>query len=286
MSAMDRYAVIGYPVKHSRSPFIHAMFAKQTGQNMSYGLLEAPPEHLAAEVTRFFADGGKGMNITVPHKQAVMELVTYCTPRAELAGAVNTLVLMDDGKLMGDNTDGVGLLNDLKQNHSVELSDKRILLLGAGGAARGVIAPLLAERPEQLVIANRNVERAAQLASEFQALGSITATSFNDVGNEPFDLIINATSASLQGDMPVLDPGIVNAHTLCYDMAYGKDDTVFTLWAKTQGAANAVQGWGMLVEQAAEAFYLWRHVRPDTTTVLLALLNPVPPRPVPPRKSV
>lgn len=279
MSSVDRYVVVGYPVKHSRSPFIHAMFAKQTGQAMSYGLLEAPPEHLTQEVTRFFAEGGKGMNVTVPHKQAVMELVDYCTPRAELAGAVNTLIRMDDGKLMGDNTDGVGLLNDLQQNHNTELGNKRILMLGAGGAARGVIAPLLAERPAQLVIANRNVERATQLVAEFQALGSIRATSFQDIEPQPFDLIINATSASLQGDMPDLDPAIVSDHTLCYDMAYGKDDTVFTQWAKNHGASKAVQGWGMLVEQAAEAFFLWRHVRPDTTTVLLALLNPPPKKP-------
>ncbi len=276
---MDRYAVVGYPVKHSRSPFIHGMFAKQTGQQLSYQLLEVAPEYLTTEVQRFFAEGGKGLNITVPHKQTVAALLDYRTPRAEFAGAVNTIILMPDGKLMGDNTDGVGLLNDLNNNLKFELKDKRILMLGAGGAARGVIAPLLQQQPTELVIANRNVERATELANEFSNLGDLQGVSFAEVGTEPYDLIINATSASLQGEMPDLPPEIIGDHTVCYDMAYGKDDTVFTHWAKQHGAAYAVQGWGMLVEQAAEAFFLWRGVHPDTVPVLVALQNPPPPRP-------
>lgn len=278
MSAPDRYAVMGYPVKHSRSPFIHGMFAKQTGQNISYQLLEVAPENLADAVQRFFAEGGKGLNITVPHKQAVVALVKYCTPRAEFAGAVNTIMVMQDGALMGDNTDGVGLLTDLNNNLKFHLKDKRVLLLGAGGAARGVLAPMLQQHPHEIVIANRNVERAKALAEEFHSLGDLSGVSFTDVGSEPFDLIINATSASLQGEMPELPVAIVGENTLCYDMAYGKDDTVFTHWAKQLGAAYAVQGWGMLVEQAAEAFFLWRNVRPDTVSVLVALQNPPPPR--------
>jgi shikimate dehydrogenase len=277
---MDRYAVVGYPVKHSRSPFIHAMFAKQTQQALTYGLLEVAPEQLEEEIRRFFNEGGKGLNITVPHKQAVMKLMDYHTPRAEFAGAVNTIMVLEDGKLMGDNTDGVGLLNDLQNNLSFNLTDKRILMLGAGGAARGVIAPLLQEHPEVLVIANRNVDRATQLVVEFQSLGDVVATSFEGIDAKPFDLIINATSASLQGEMPELDPGIIGHDTLCYDLAYGKEDTVFTQWAKAHNAARAIQGWGMLVEQAAEAFFLWRKVRPDTVPVLVALLNPPPPKPV------
>lgn len=277
--AIDRYAVIGYPVKHSRSPFIHAMFAKQTGQQLSYQLLEVPPEHLASELPRFFAEGGQGLNVTVPHKQAVVNMMEYRTPRAEFAGAVNTILVMEDGKLMGDNTDGVGLLNDLSNNLKFDLKNKRVLLLGAGGAARGVLAPLLQQQPTELVIANRNVERAAALAKEFQSLGDLQGVSFAEVGAAPFDLIINATSASLQGEMPEVSDAIVGEQTLCYDMAYGKDDTVFTHWAKQLGAAYAVQGWGMLVEQAAEAFFLWRGVRPDTMPVLVALQNPPPPRP-------
>lgn len=279
MSTVDRYGVVGYPVKHSRSPFIHGMFAKQTGQQLSYQLLEVAPAQLASEVENFFASGGKGLNITVPHKQAVVTLVKYNTPRAEFAGAINTILVMEDGALMGDNTDGVGLLNDLHNNLKFELKDKRILLLGAGGAARGVLAPMLQQHPHEIVIANRNVERATELAKEFQSLGDLSGVSFADVVAEPFDLIINATSASLQGEMPQLPAAVVGEHTLCYDMAYGKEDTVFTQWAKQQGAARAVQGWGMLVEQAAEAFFLWRGVRPDTTPVLVALQNPPPPRP-------
>lgn len=278
-SAQDRYGLVGYPVKHSRSPFIHGMFAKQTGQSLSYQLLEVAPEYLANEVQRFFAEGGKGLNVTVPHKQAVVDLVKYRTPRAEFAGAINTILVMEDGVLMGDNTDGVGLLNDLRNNLKFELKDKRVLLLGAGGAARGVLAPLLQQLPSELVIANRNVERATDLAKEFQNLGTLRGMSFADLDSEPFDLIINATSASLQGEMPAMPDAVVSEPTLCYDMGYSKEDTVFTHWAKQLGAAHAVQGWGMLVEQAAEAFFLWRGVRPETIPVLVALQNPPPKRP-------
>jgi shikimate dehydrogenase len=278
-AALDRYGVVGYPVKHSRSPFIHALFAKQTGQPMSYQLFEIAPEYLATELQRFFAEGGKGWNITVPHKQSVFELVKYHTPRAEFAGAVNTILVTPDGELLGDNTDGVGLLNDLRTHLKFDLKDKRILMLGAGGAARGVLAPLLEQQPHELVIANRNVERATALVTEFQNLGTIRGTSFTDIDPTAFDLIINATSASLQGEMPAVPDAVIGAHTLCYDMAYGKEDTVFIRWAKQRGAASAVQGWGMLVEQAAESFFLWRGVRPDTLPVLVALQNPPPPRP-------
>lgn len=267
----DRYAVIGYPVKHSRSPFIHGLFAKQTGQSLTYHLLEVPPAQLDVEVRRFFKEGGKGMNVTVPHKQAVAKLTQFQTPRAEFAGAVNTIILLQDGALLGDNTDGVGLLNDLKRNLRFELNDKRILLLGAGGAARGVLAPLLQEAPHELVIANRNVERAQQLVHEFDSLGNVQSAAFSAIEPQVFDLIVNATAASLQGEMPELPTGIVGNETLCYDMAYGKDDTVFTAWAKRHGAAGAVQGWGMLVEQAAESFFLWRGMRPETKPVLEAL---------------
>ncbi len=275
-STADRYAVVGYPVKHSRSPFIHAMFAKQTDQNLSYQMMEVTPQQLETEVKKFFESGGKGLNITVPHKQAIRSCTRFQTPRAELAGAINTLVLMQDGTLLGDNTDGVGLLTDLTQNLNAQLRDKRILMLGAGGAARGVIAPLLQQAPTELVIANRNVERADRLVEEFMTLGSLSSVAFEAIEPVPFDFIINATSASLQGEMLALPTGIVGEHTLCYDMAYAKDGTVFTRWAKQQGAAEAVLGWGMLVEQAAESFFLWRGIRPDTKPVLEALLKPPP----------
>jgi shikimate dehydrogenase len=270
---VDRYAVTGYPIKQSRSPFIHSLFARQTGQQLRYQLLEVTPENLAAEIKRFFAEGGKGLNVTSPHKQAMYAMVKYRTPRAELAGAVNTVMPMQDGELMGDTTDGVGLLNDLDHNLKFDIKNKRVLLLGAGGAARGVIAPLLQHQLKELVVANRNVRRAVQLAEHFNHLGSITSVGFTDLDGE-FDLIINATSASLHGEMPTLPSTIVGEKTLCYDMAYGTGDTVFTSWAKQLGAARTAQGWGMLVEQAAESFFLWRGVRPATMPVLLALQNP------------
>ncbi len=272
-AAVDQYAVIGFPVKHSRSPFIHSLFAQQTHQQLEYRRLEIAPEQLEEQVTRFFAEGGKGLNVTVPHKQAVINLLKRCSPRATFAGAVNTIIKLPDGTLLGDNTDGIGLLNDLRQNLHCDLRSKRILMLGAGGAARGVIAPLLEQAPKELLIANRTIERATQLVIEFKHLGPIKSASFDDIANMPFDLIINATSASLQGELPPLPSSIVTPHTLCYDMAYGKDDTVFTRWAKQHGALQAVQGWGMLVEQAAESFFLWRGVRPNTQPVLQALLK-------------
>jgi len=280
MSAPDRYAVVGYPVKHSRSPFIHAMFAKQCDQNISYQMMEVLPQNLDLDVKKFFESGGKGLNITVPHKQAVRQSTQFQTPRAELAGAVNTIVLMQDGSLLGDNTDGVGLLTDLTQNLNMSLQDTRILVLGAGGAARGILAPLLQQAPTELVIANRNIQRADQLVEEFMTLGSLSSVAFADIEAAPFDMVINATSASLQGEMPELPAGIIGENTLCYDMAYSNGDTVFTRWAKQQGAEQAVLGWGMLVEQAAESFFLWRGVRPDTKPVLEALLNPAPKSPL------
>lgn len=270
----DRYAVTGFPVKHSWSPFIHGMFAKQTGQNLSYRLLEIPPEHFRSEVLLFFAEGGRGLNVTLPHKQSAAELVNRLTPRAELAGAVNTIARHEQG-LLGDNTDGVGLITDLTVNLGFPLKDKRILLLGAGGAARGVVGPLLEAGVADLHIANRDPKRAADLASAFKPFGRITSGRFEEV-TDSFDLILNATSASLQSDVPPVPATAVSSRTLCYDMAYGKGDTAFTLWAKGYGATLAETGWGMLVEQAAESFLLWRGVRPQTRPVLEAIKKPLP----------
>ncbi|HEY8540025.1 MAG TPA: shikimate dehydrogenase [Steroidobacteraceae bacterium] len=268
----DRYAVIGFPVKQSWSPFIHAMFAKQTGQAMTYTRMEVAPENFAREVEAFFAAGGRGLNVTVPHKQAACLLTRYRTPRAEIAGAVNTIAVQDGGELLGDNTDGAGLVTDLKRNLGLELGNIRVLLLGAGGAARGVIGPILGESPEYLEIANRNGERAEQLAKEFATLGNVRGCGFDEITSTGhFDLVLNATSASLQETIPPVPPSVIGPTTLCYDMAYGKGDTVFTRWAKSAGAGRAETGWGMLVEQAAESFYLWRGVKPDTKPVLEAL---------------
>jgi len=267
----DRYAVIGYPISHSWSPFIHGMFAKQLGHTLSYTRMEVAPERLRDDVTAFFATGGKGLNVTLPHKQEACLLTRYRTPRAEIAGAVNTIAITDDG-LLGDNTDGAGLVTDLTHNLALPLENTRILLLGAGGAARGVLGPLLSAGPDYLEIANRNVERATQLAKEFAPLGAVAGCGFDGISpGQTFDLILNATSASLQDALPPIPASAVGPVTLCYDMAYGKGDTPFTRWARNAGAGRAETGWGMLVEQAAEAFLLWRGIKPDTRPVLEAV---------------
>jgi shikimate dehydrogenase len=267
----DRYAVVGFPVKHSWSPFIHGMFAKQTGQALTYARLEIAPENLEDHVRTFFDNGGRGLNITVPHKQAACLLTRFRTPRAEIAGAVNTIAAQAEG-LLGDNTDGAGLVTDLTRNLGLAINDTRILLLGAGGAARGVLGPLLGAAPEYLEIANRDGARAKQLADEFATLGDIRGCGFDAItATGHFDLVLNATSASLQETIPPVPPSVIGPTTLCYDMAYGKGDTVFTRWAKSAGAGRAETGWGMLVEQAAESFFLWRGVKPDTKPVLEAV---------------
>ncbi len=264
------YGLFGYPVQHSWSPFIHGMFAKQTAQDMEYRLFESPPERFRSEVLEFFRTGGSGVNVTVPHKRAATDLVNELTPRAQVANAINTIVRRDES-LVGDNTDGAGLHADLTRNLRLTLSSPRILLLGAGGAARGVLGPLLELRPRLLVVANRTAERAVEIAEEFAYLGPVSGCEFAKLENQRFDLIVNATSASLRGDVPAIPAGVVDSLTTCYDMAYGSGDTAFVTWAKARGAGRAEQGWGMLVEQAAEAFFLWRGMRPDTSPVLAAL---------------
>jgi shikimate dehydrogenase len=267
----DQYGVAGHPIAHSWSPFIHGMFAKSTAQNLVYRLFDIPPDEFRREALRLFTGGLRGLNVTLPHKQAAAELVNELTPRAERAGAVNTIAFFDDTSLLGDNTDGLGLSADLEQNLGLSLADKRVLILGAGGAVRGVLAPLLERELRELVIANRTPERAHKLADEFADMGEIWGCGFADLGGSPYDLIINATSAGLQGQMPMLPRDIVGPETTCYDMAYGRGHTPFTEWANSLHAARAVKGWGMLVEQAAESFLLWRGIRPDTAPVLQAL---------------
>jgi len=266
----DAYGLFGFPVQHSWSPFIHGMFAKQARQDMSYRLFESPPDCFRRDVLGFFSEGGRGCNITLPHKRAAADLVNTLTPRAQRANAVNTIIHRDEG-LVGDNTDGAGLVADLTRNLGLKLRLPRILVLGAGGAARGALGPLLELQPTRLVVANRTLDRATELVTEFADLGPVTAAEFGAVGNQRFDLIVNATSASLKGEVPPIPASTVDAMTACYDMAYGIGETAFTAWARKLGAATTAQGWGMLVEQAAEAFYLWRGVRPDTRPVLEAL---------------
>lgn len=267
----DQYGVAGHPVAHSWSPFIHGMFAQATAQNLVYRLFDITPEEFRREVLRLVTGGVRGLNITLPHKQAAAELVNELTPRAARAQAVNVIAHFDDATLLGDNTDGAGLINDLEQNLGLELAHKRILVLGAGGAARGVLAPLLERDPRQLIIANRTRARAAALAREFADLGNTVGCGFDEIEGPPYDLIVNGTSASLQGEMPVMPAGLVGEDTVCYDMAYGRGHTPFTLWAKSLHAKRTAKGWGMLVEQAAASFELWRGIHPDTKPVLEAL---------------
>jgi shikimate dehydrogenase len=267
----DQYGVIGHPVAHSWSPFIHGLFARQTEQAMVYRRFDVPPAKFRRHVLHFFLHGGRGLNVTLPHKLAAVELANELTPRAERAGAVNTLMIQSK-KILGDNTDGEGLVRDLQDNCRLSVTGTRILILGAGGATRGVLAPLLALRPSEIVIANRTPARAGALAGEFAQLGNVIGCGFDSAVLTDFDLIINATSASTGGDAPAIASTLVSARTTCYDMAYSQEKTPFVRWAESQGCARALQGWGMLVEQAAESFSLWRGVRPQTAPVLQALI--------------
>ena len=270
---MDRYAVIGNPIAHSKSPQIHAAFARQTGQELSYEALLAPVDGFAQTVADFRAHGGRGLNVTVPFKLEAFALAERHTARAQAAGAVNTLAFGADG-ILGDNTDGAGLVRDLTANLDFALAGRRILLLGAGGATRGALLPLLDSRPASLTIANRTVAKADALAALFAARAGDTvldACGFDALAGRRFDLVINATAASLAGELPPLPPGLYAEGALAYDMMYGRDPTRFMRAALADGAARAEDGLGMLVEQAAESFALWRGVRPDSGPVLAAL---------------
>lgn len=265
---MDRYVVIGHPVSHSLSPFIHARFAQATGESIEYATLEAPREGFAAAARRFFAGGGRGANVTLPFKVEAFALAARASDRARLAGAANFLA-MRDAVLEADNTDGAGLVADLDRL-GVKLEGARVLVLGAGGAARGVIAPLLARRPRALVIANRTGDRAVELAAHFAEFGPIEAADLAARWDAPFDLVVNATSTSTKGEALALPAGALGEASHAYDMAYGPAAKAFMAAASATGA-QAHDGLGMLVEQAAESFHLWRGVRPPTGPVLEAL---------------
>ena len=271
----DLYCVFGNPIAHSKSPAIHTAFAAATGQDLAYEARLAPLDGFAASVADFRAAGGRGANVTVPFKEEAFRLCDRRSARAELAGAVNTLIL--DGKeIVGDNTDGAGLVRDIVANLGINLAGKRLLLLGAGGAARGVIEPLLGERPQSLTIANRSADKAELLAEIFQnAASTVNATvdggNYEKLAGRSFDAVINATSASLAGASLPLPAGVFAPDSLAYDMMYGKGDTPFLALARREGAGRVADGLGMLVEQAAEAFHLWRGVRPDTAAVLAGL---------------
>jgi shikimate dehydrogenase len=261
-----RYAVIGHPVAHSLSPSIHLAFGRQRSIPLDYVAIDAGDDFTGA-LESFFRAGGRGCNVTQPFKIEAAAACTSLAPRAQRAGSANTLIRDGDG-WRGDNTDGVGLVRDLTGRHGLDLRARRTLLLGAGGAARGIVGPLLNENPAELVVANRTFERANELAAHFGGT-AIVARGFEELAYfRPFEVVINATSAGLKGEAPPFPPALVGPRSFCYDLVYGSTDTPFVAWAKAHGAARAVHGWGMLVEQAAESFAIWRGVRPDTKPLL------------------
>jgi shikimate dehydrogenase len=268
---MDYYAVIGNPVAHSKSPRIHAEFARQTGQDLDYGRILAQPRRFAGTVAAFFAWGGHGLNVTVPFKEAAWRLADDLSPRAEAACAVNTLIALPGGRLRGDNTDGAGLVRDLAENHGFSFAGRRVLLLGAGGAARGVLHPLLETGLARLTIANRTADKAHQLAILAAGLGPVTGCGLDGLSGGRFDLIVNATSAGLAGEVPHIPDDCLAPGGWTYDMFYGDEPTPFCRWGQGHGAALVLDGLGMLVEQAAESFRLWRGVSPQTAPVIALL---------------
>lgn len=267
---LDSYAVIGNPIAHSKSPLIHTAFAQQTNQALYYGAILAPLDGFRQTVQSFRQQGGKGLNVTVPFKLEAYQLATRLTERASIAQAVNTLKFEND-EILGDNTDGAGLVRDIECNLGISIADKRVLLMGAGGAARGVILPLLQRKPALLAIANRTAQKAQALQQQFSAYGHIAAGSFMHFSGENFDLIINATSASLHDALPELPIDIFAHAALAYDMMYSPEPTRFLQYAKKNGARHIADGIGMLVEQAAESFFLWRGIRPQTKPVIAQL---------------
>jgi shikimate dehydrogenase len=264
-SVPDRYAVIGNPIQHSKSPQVHALFAQQTRQAICYERLLAPVDRFADSVHEFIAQGGRGANVTVPFKLEAFALAQELTPRAKAAGAVNTLSFSAAG-IKGDNTDGIGLVRDITQNAGVPLKNRLVLLLGAGGAARGVILPLIEENITSLVIANRTQPRAMELAQQFSHSGTPVSSAAFDQLDQRFDVIINATSASLDSELPPLPDCVFGPQTLAYDMMYGAQPTIFMQHAAQRGTAVR-DGLGMLIEQAAESFFVWRGIRPETALV-------------------
>ena len=266
----DQYAVFGNPIAHSKSPDIHGAFAEQTGESIAYEKTLVSVDEFARSADEFFENGGCGLNVTVPFKLDAFNYADKLTERAQTAGAVNTLKRLQDGSILGDNTDGAGMVADILRQ-GWPIAGKRVLILGAGGAVRGVLQPLLAEQPEQVVIANRTLSKALTLVKEFRTMGRVAACGFDDLVDQRFDLVINGTSASLGGELPPLPGTLLQPGAACYDMMYGAKPTVFLEWATAHGCDNCADGLGMLVGQAAESFYLWRQIRPTTETVIDAI---------------
>jgi shikimate dehydrogenase len=271
-SRVDRYAVVGNPVAHSLSPRIHAEFARATGESLEYQAIEIASDGFVAGIADLQQQGYRGLNVTVPFKREAWELCTSMTPRASIAGAVNTLCLQANGAIHGDNTDGIGLIRDLVNNLEIEIEQRNILILGAGGAVRGVLEPLLALSPTRITLANRNIDRARDLAQDFRRLGEIRVVAYTQLNCESYHLIINATAAGLSNQIPPISAAVLEQANVCYDMMYKlNSQTSFVEWSLAHGIARSHDGLGMLVEQAAEAFYLWRGLRPDTGRLLSML---------------
>ena len=264
----DLYAVFGNPITHSKSPAIHASFAASTQQDMQYTKQCVALDGFDCAAKAFFEGEGKGLNITVPFKLEAYEFADQLSKRARQAGAVNTLIKQTDGSILGDNTDGFGIMRDISQNMQWPIKDKTVVVLGAGGAVRGILGPLLLEQPAKVFIANRTVEKAQQLATAFSREGNVEGLGFDQLPHHSVDIIINGTSASLAGDLPPVPDAIIGSNTQCYDMMYGSDDTVFMRWASNLGARATSDGLGMLVEQAAESFRCWRGILPGTQVVI------------------
>lgn len=270
----DKYAVIGNPIGHSKSPLIHGTFARQTGQDLVYTAIEGPLDAFEVAVRAFIAAGGRGMNVTAPFKLQAFAMADEATPRARLAGAANTLTF-DGGRIVADNTDGAGLTNDIQRNLGVPLAGKRVLVLGAGGAVRGAILPFLSQRPAELALVNRDVAKARAIAAEVAAHGHVDVLTYAELGDTHYDVVVNATSASLRAELPPVSASVFGRGCLAYELCYAKGLTPFLRLAKGAGAAPLADGVGMLVEQAAEAFEWWRGVRPDTRALITQLTVPL-----------
>lgn len=266
--SIDNYCVMGNPITHSQSPQIHTAFAEQTGQNIFYQAILVDEGKFHSAVKKFQEQGGKGLNVTVPFKGEAWEVAHRKSARAERAMAVNTISFNDKKEIIGDNTDGIGLVRDLTINYNILIRNKNILILGAGGAVRGILNPLVDEEANRIVIANRRVSRAEELVDIFSDRGDISACGYDQLVGNNFDIVINGTSASLEGDIPPLPESLLNENVCCYDMMYSKVDTPFVAWSKAHGAGIALDGLGMLVEQAAESFFIWRGVRTETGEVI------------------
>lgn len=271
--SVANYAVLGNPVKHSKSPQIHLLFAKEMGITLEYNAIEVPNDELSTYVNLFSSQGGKGLNITVPFKENAYKLCTEITSRALESGSVNTIKFDTETNIIGDTTDGEGFINDLRKNYGINLQNKSILILGAGGTVKSIIERLVPEEIKNVVIVNRTLSRAEELEKKFKNKIDIKSFSYETLPNDIFDVIINGTSLSLSSEVPPVSRNIINKNTFCYDLMYSSDKTVFIKWAIENGALRAVDGLGMLVEQAAESFFIWHGVKPNTAKVIEALKN-------------